>query len=336
MDFRNFKSEDWTKWITAFVGVTTALVAVTNFAYKELIAPSAVPINISLDLQVEPREIVRVPPNTTTEAPNGRDGEFIPVVLTVKATNDSNKTLAMAKPFWIIYGIHKKQASFTSNSFLAPKEFITETFNKFLGNPLQSDIPRMEVPQDSYRNNKDNETLLNENPRKLIAAGELFAQREIRSREAIQVQRTVFVDKWDNYTYLEARVYIPTLAKRAPGQQPNRILFYSFANPLGYSLDKELNTFFLINAWCVEPMRMQLRESMDRYGMLTLLKPSVFLESRRRNTAFCRIDPKFQSSPMSLGSLLDPDQEAQAGAQFFTTSYEVLLRPKTPPSPESK
>ena len=335
MDFRNFKSEDWTKWITAFVGVTTALVAVTNFAYKELIAPSAVPINISLDLQVEPREIVRVPASTT-EATNERDGEFIPVILSVKATNGSNKTLALAKPFWIIYGMNKKQASLTSNSFLAPKQFITKTYNRFLGDPLQSDIPRMEVPQGSYRSNRNNEAILNENPRKLIAAGELFPQRAIRSREAIQVQRTVFVDKADNFTYLEARVYIPTLAQRAPGQQPNRLLFYSFASPLGNYSDKELSTFFLSNAWCIEPMRKQLGESIDRYGMLTLLKPSVFLESRRK-TAFCRIDPKSRSSPMSLGSSpLDPDQEVQAGAQFFTTSYEVLLRPMTSPSPESK
>jgi len=353
------KNKDWTKWITALVGVSTALFSVTSFAYKEMITPNAVPINISLDLKVEQRAGKPIPISHLPGAGgrNDKKGSFIPILFTVKAINDSNKTLELQKPFWIVYGIHKTTEPYTSNMFLAPRKFV-ESFNKSIGNPLQSDITRIEVPPHSYfyepqkagfytlpknqaedKLKDDDQRLITGTPRKLISVGEVFSQRELRSKEQIQAQRTIFIDTSDNYDFLEARVYIPTLAKGNSSQQ-GKTLFYSFISDQTNNPKTLLQRSYLQNSWCEKPMKSQLVESKDLLGLLTLLEPRIFHEIRQvgksssepnaalRQTSFCRSDPKIQRSPLLLNSNLSQKMEKELGAQIFITSYEVLLDPK--------
>jgi hypothetical protein len=376
MDNRMFKSEDWTKWITALVGVSTALFTVITFAYKELIVPNAEPINISIDIKVEPQDSI-TPSARDANNSMTKNGEFTPVIFSAKATNASNKTIALQSPFWVVFGIHRPQGSkaspYTSNVFIAPRETIKH-FNSYLGNPLISDIPRLEVPQGSYQpkgskqpsdsplnlvsgetQRQTNQELIDNFPRKLVAVGELFTPREIKSKETIGVQRTIFVDKEDKYDFLEARVYIPTLAK-SPNRQPNRIKFYSFASASSEGPDFQMYT--LINSWCLEPMWNQLNGKRDMIDVLMLFEPIIFHESRSstisakaqqqsqakadaksnngslRSTSFCRLDPRLELPSLFLESNLSPDQEIQANTQIFTSTYEVLLEPTKPASSE--
>ena len=354
MRIRDFGSDDWNRWITACVAVATALFTVVSFSYKELIAPNTAPVNIALAMSIDPKAEKPLQVSQMGLDSTKRSGNYAAMYIRIKAVNASNKTLKILKPFWLVFGRHKppQTAGETTNSFLASLKIIRE-FDRLLGDPFLSDVPRLEVERHSYdisgpfrkKTSKGDEALLRGQTRELIAVGELFAQREMRPGETFDSQRVVFVDQDSGYDFLETRVYIPSMIQRN-ASHTREIQFYAFLErldpqrpgPWDWKDSKDqmsprvdrISRVMLINQWCEQPIPERLRTPFRLQDFLNLLQLRIFQQTRNKkgmflSANFCPSPSSITMSPQRAGVSLTPDQMREAGVQVFTATSEVLL-----------
>jgi hypothetical protein len=354
MRIRDFGSDEWTQWITTWVAVATALFTVISFAYKELIAPNSAPVNIALDMSIDPKaeKPLKVSQKGLDRQP--KSGQFAAVYIRVKANNASSKTLQLTKPYWLVFGRHKPPQTVgeTSNSFVAPLKLIQQ-FNKSFGDPFVSDIPRLEVEKNTYDDlvgpsgkgiSTNDRNLLKDQTRELIAAGELVAQREMKPGETFETQRVVFVDNESGYDFLETRVYIPSRIDKSSNRSRD-FLFYAFLQRMGSAKpwdwrtlknspsprDDALAIVWLVNFWCERPISERLRNSssfrllefIDLFQLNALHRPK--LDGKNSSSLFCPSTSDDTRSPLQAEAMLSPIVMREAGVQYFTATSEVLL-----------
>jgi hypothetical protein len=353
------ESEKWTKWIGSCVAVATVLVAIVSFSYKELIAPNTAPVNIELNMSVNPKATAPLHVSQIGLDPQKRAGRFAAVYLHLKATNASNKHLKLVKPFWVVFGRHKAPttATVTSNTFVAPLKLIRE-FNQSLGNPFLSDVVRVEIeanaynihPQGSNKVSISDRKLVEEQTRELIAAGELVSRREIKPREKLETQRVVFVNLESGYDFIETRIFLPTLIEKEDEIRPREYLFSSFldrqrdgafeswdwqdSSKTGIVASKtdpgdKLALVYFSNNWCERPISEQLKSyTRNLATLINLFEMDVFHERKKGRFLEGHYCPSKFDERMSIqkkGVYLSSSQMREAGVQFFTATSEVLL-----------
>lgn len=352
MRFRDLGSEDWSRLITTCVAVSTALFTIASFGYTELIAPNTAPVNIALDMSIDPkaRDPVKVSPIGLD--PKNRSGRFAAVYIRIKAVNASNKTIRLINPYWLVFGRHKppQTTAEVSNKFLVPKKLVLE-FNKSLGDPYKDGVPRLEIEKDTYdiqptngkQISKNDEKLLKKTTRELIAVGELDSKRTLKPRETLDTQRVIFVNADSGYDFLETRVYIPSSISEV-STQFRKILFYASINESQLDNDhyeaknnlkiqaSSTNDRLLIgsleNQWCEQSVSDKLRYSMNPGQMADLLDLSLFQQQTQGNQSkqtFCITHSDNKKGSFTASGLLTPSQRRDAGVQLFTATSEVLL-----------
>jgi hypothetical protein len=269
-------------------------------------------------------------------------GKYIAVYVRAKATNTSNKTLILSKPYWLILGRHKPSgtAGETNNVFVTPLKMIRE-FNKSYGDPFVSALPRMEIEENIYDDSKgasgngvspDDRALLRDVTRMLIAAGELVGDREMHPGQTLETQCVVLVNNASGYDFLETRVYFPVRIMTESSHDYD-YLNYSFLVRLDwYSWTKKefevkpsekvnaLAIVTLINAWRERSLAQKLMTSTPIKGLefVNMLQPNRL---QKDESAFCPAVSDFTASPIQKARLLRRDQmrevEVSASSRQF-------------------
>jgi hypothetical protein len=346
MGIRDIESEQWTKWITTLVAVATALFTIASFAYKELIAPNTAPVNIALGMSIDPKVERGLQVSQKDLDLAKKAGKYSALYVKVNATNASNKTLILTKPYWLVFGRHKppETSGETNNTFVAPLKLI-RAFNKSYGNPFDLQIPRLEVERNAYNDvhgpsvknvTKEDQELLKNQTRELIAAGELVAQREMKPGEKLETQRVIFVNNESGYDFLETRVYIPSLIIKGANRSLDH-LFYAFLQRPDVKPWEEkdfqgkpsakvnaLALVSLINSWCERPLAQTLKSS-TRMNGVDFVNMLQLKRLQKNESVFCPAESSSLISPYLANRYLSSDQMSEAGAQFFTATSEVLL-----------
>jgi hypothetical protein len=211
------KQRDWNKWLTASVGIATAIAGVIQFYYKEIFAPAKVPVNISLDLEIKP-----------LDADPLLEKDIITALMHIKISNKGAKSVYLKSPTWTAFGMRRTWTTRDAGSFSIPSipdsldawcpkktgqkslsedDFVT-CLNRSLapldqGGNSQEFTDRIELPLS---------TTQTANPRELIASGPVGKDRELKPGQENLSQVLIPVSKKPQYAYLEALISVPTVS----------------------------------------------------------------------------------------------------------------------------
>jgi hypothetical protein len=214
------QQRDWNKWLTASVGVATAIAGLFQFYYKEIFAPAKVPVNIALDLKIKP---LKADPKNETDV--------IMAMMHIKVSNKGVKSVYLKSPTWTAFGMYRTGNPRDAGSFSIPttplslaawcpkmnspkggvsEDAFVSCLNQQLAplNPtgdIQEFMDRIELLPDSPQPHQNH-------ARDLIASGPVGKDRELKPGQEILSQVLIPVSKKSQYHYLEALISVPTVS----------------------------------------------------------------------------------------------------------------------------
>lgn len=179
-------SELYRNWVGVAAVAVAALWALWTFVYKEIVQPKQVPVNISLNLDLQEASAVH---KGFPVALAARDGQkLVSVELSVKATNPSSRTVFLLPSAWMArgYKVDRVQAR--------------NDFPELANRRIAEKSPR---PIEKYARVEKSEA---------IAAGRLFGDNELKPNESIS-RRIVFHVPLGPYDVVEVYTCVPSSDK---------------------------------------------------------------------------------------------------------------------------
>jgi hypothetical protein len=200
-------------WIQIAAILIAGIWGAYEFIYKEIVAPSAAPINVSLDLELKLIDQV--------EAGSSNTRSRFPVQLKVVARNPSTRSIYLLSSAWWVYGID-----------VAMRETDEKEFDKSVASSV------------SYPSGQYAERYVIQGDPVLVAAGSLVADVVLKPAEIIT--RSLIIYLPPKHDKLEVVVKIPTSEKNPEGKvkllwdnKRNWTLYSSDKIYSGVNLDKE-------------------------------------------------------------------------------------------------
>jgi hypothetical protein len=279
----------WDKLVAVFVSLTGVAGGAGTFYYKEIYTPSAVPVNVSMALDIQ-----RLPQRPIQAGPI-----MIPVQLSAAAKNESNRILKINKTHWVAY------ARSLSGDLVTQADFI-------------ADVNSQMALGDTSLNLKDGassrfqKSIERWDP---VGFGPLFDNNEIRPKEEIRAQRLIYVpahavesegasNKASLYQMLRVKVSIPTYAKTTLADEDLVRVFGGFLRG---------GTEYVGVYFC--QAERTFRENKLRWWFDKFLLPRDSLE----DNYFRGPEVRYCPTPLTQA------EREQIKAQVFVSSYEIDL-----------
>jgi hypothetical protein len=344
------QQRDWNKWLTASVGVATAIAGLFQFYYKEIFAPAKVPVNIALDLEIKP---LKVDPQN--------DKDVIVAMMEIKMSNKGVKSVYLKSPTWTAFGMYRTGNLRDAGSFSIPttrlslvagcpkmnspkggmsEDAFVTCLNQRLAplNPngdIQEFTDRIELLPDSSQPHQNH-------VRDLIASGPVGKDRELKPGQEILSQVLIPVSKKPQYDYLEALISVPTVSG-VSSDEAEKIASAVFLNlqeskvpPMKTrSQDESLPKLYQkLRGFCLakakpaslvdrlKAFRLPRRDDRDMRISLDEGMTGVCYSTQTVPTGvFSERIQKF------LRHVLNIDEINRFGAQFYDSTFEVPLQP---------
>ena len=343
---------DWTKWLTASVGVATAFTGIFQFYYKEIFAPAKVPVNIALGLEISPLKLDRA-----------IGGDIIPALMQIKISNTGNKSVYLKSPSWMAFGMHRNGQPRSAGTFTIPTSpesleawcpevkrpivaglegAFVQCWNQKLApltkeNTLQVFTDRIELPPPKLKSKRDH-------ARELIATGPVGKGEELKPGQEIQSHILISVSTVPQYDYLEAVVSVPTVSGIRPDQASKvaSVAFINLQDPLPIPPTAP-KVYQRLQSFCVaKPRSSSLVDVLNAFKLHRRDEGEVRSSLGGRITGNC-----YRSDQIPRGNFYERVREwldrslreyelTRFGAQFYDATYEVPLQPYGDPRPALK
>ncbi|MFN9623506.1 MAG: hypothetical protein ACK587_11870 [Cyanobacteriota bacterium] len=332
---------DFTKWLTASVGVATGITGIFQVYYKEIFAPAKVPVNIALGLEISPL------------TPNGNTAEkIIPALMQIKISNTGNKSVYLKNPIWMAYGIYRTWEPRSAGAFTIPttpkrledwcdqakeksnselEAAFVKCWNTSLA-PKKNDnlepfTDRIELPPKTMARDKRTHS------RELIATGPIGKENELKQGQVIQSHILIPVSTIPKYDYLEAIISVPTVSGVSPDRAKKvaSMLFINLQDMKGLS-SSSTKVYQQLRGFCtLEPRRPSLVDVLNTYTLPRVGANEVATRPGDRITGSCyswkdlpRGDYLNRLKEWGVRNLGEFDLN-RFGAQFYDATYEVPL-----------
>ena len=346
---------DWNKWVTASVGVGTAVAGIFQFYYLQIFAPTKVPVNIALSL-----EINLLKPDSS----NGRD--TILVFMQIKISNTGNKVVYLKSPSWMAFGMHRNGQPRSAGTFTIPtspesleawcsdvktpsqhvvKDVFVYCWNQKMA-PLAIDsltneirlqelTDRIELPIPE-ENGEPNYA------RELIATGPLGKEKELKPGQVVQSHILIPVSTKPHYDYLEAVIAVPTVSG-IPSEQADKIASVAFINLQDQlpTSPPTLKVYQRLRSFCLtKPRPSSLVNVLDLFKLPRRYDGEVSSSLGKQVTGNCYTSAKIPQGLKLLkewgDGTLRVSEFDRFGAQFYDATFEVPLYPYGQPLPAIK
>jgi hypothetical protein len=339
------KQRDWNKWLTASVGIATAIAGVIQFYYKEIFAPAKVPVNIALDLEIKP-----------LDADPLLEKDIITALMHIRISNKGTKSVYLKSPTWTAFGMHRTWTTRDAGSFSIPNipdaldawcpkktgqkslseaDFVT-CLNRSLapldqGGNSQEFTDRIELPLS---------TTQTANPREVIASGPVGKDRELKPGQEILSQVLIPVSKQPKYDYLEALISVPTVSG-VSSDEADKIASAVFINlqpeepAKGLQSDKKSRskTYQKLRGFCLTKAKpASLVNSLNAFRLPRRTDGDSRSHPGEKTEGIC-----YNSSTIPDGNFMErnsqfvrhvlkADELNRFGAQFYDSTFEVPLQ----------
>lgn len=348
---------DLTKWLTASVGVATAITGIIQFYYKEIFAPAKVPVNIALDLEISP---LKSDKNSPTD--------IIPAFMQIKISNTGNKSVYLKSPSWMAFGMHRNGQPRTAGNFSIPttpdakslavwcpgekpiagmglEHAFVMCLNRKLAplgelNEPQEFTDRIELPPSKPPSVGGGDPHY---VRELIATGPVGKDKELKPGQEIQSHILIPVSTKPEYDYLEAVISVPTVSG-IPPDEADKIASVAFVNlqggppnaPSAPKVYQRLRSFCLTKA-----RRSSLVDVLNAFKLPRRDNGEVKSSLGERKTGNCYTSATIPEGMMRLKDWADrtlrETELDRYGAQFYDATYEVPFEQQGQPgSSETK
>jgi hypothetical protein len=211
------------------------LLGCATFFYKDVLLPHAVPVNISLNL-----ELKKI---SGPDPPAGSNGQsLIAIEMQLAATNPSSREIYLLPNVWIAYGYHAKGTSFEAAAF-------AERLNRSLSRHVAR-------PAERYASTSDGVPL---------AGGTLLNDSRLKPNEKV-VRKLVFYLPKNTYDAVEVWTAIPSTSKAGKLKVTWRLKGNEMVPEVNYAdkakgpVPKDTDGAFIDN-------RLELQESSSRVAM---------------------------------------------------------------------
>jgi hypothetical protein len=335
---------DWTKWLTASVGVATAITGVIQFYYKEIFAPAKVPVNIALELEIKP----------LTAKPSEQK-DIITALMQIKISNTGNKSVYLKSPSWMAFGMHRTGQPRPAGSFSIPAAPVSlEAWCPEMGPPdgdvgeeaFVTCLNRRLAPLDSRGNSQDFTDRLELPPpptrshqhhvRELIASGPVGKDKELKPGQEIRSHILIPVSTKPRYDYIEAVISVPTVSGISP-DVADKIASISFINvqdPLAKSdPPAQSRVYQKLRGFCLTTTKpASLVDGLNAFRLPRRNNGDVHSSLGKKNTGTCYTSATIPQGRFGERTLhfidrtLRPEELNRFGAQFYDATFEVPLQ----------
>ena len=340
---------DWTKWLTASVGVATAITGIFQFYYKEIFAPAKVPVNIALGLEISPLKLDRA-----------IGGDIIPALMQIKISNTGNKSVYLKSPSWMAFGMHRNGQPRSAGTFTIPTSpesleawcpeakspsvaglegAFVQCWNQKLApltkrNALQVFTDRIELPPPKLKSKRYH-------ARELIATGPIGKGEELKPGQEIQSHILISVSTVPQYDYLEAVISVPTVSGIRP-DQADKVASVVFIN-LQDTLPTTPKVYQQLRSFCLTKARKSsLVDVLNAFKLPRRDDGEVSSSLGERITGNCYTSEQiphgtfFERLKAWADRTLREFELSRFGAQFYDATYEVPLSPYGESRPATK
>lgn len=172
-------------WVQTMCIIIATLWGAYTFIYKEIMLPKAVPVNVSVDLQL--KKIGR--PNSQVQ--QGENKALIAVEMAVSATNPSSREVYLLPSVWIAHG-YKVNALSENKGFAKQATLVLDSQDKSQLEKHASTAGIADGP---------------------VAIGRLFPDNSLKPNEKV-AQKLLFHVPVGRYDFISVEALMPTMAKK--------------------------------------------------------------------------------------------------------------------------
>jgi hypothetical protein len=341
---------DWTKWLTASVGVATAITGIIQFYYKEIFAPAKVPVNIALGLEISPLK-----PDKTNE------GDVIPAFMQIKISNTGNKSVYLKGPIWTAFGMYRNSQPRSPGAFSIPtslpkslqawcpevknhsggaaEDAFVQCWNQKMA-PLNADN-YLQVFADRIEFYPPKTTSRHNFFRELIATGPVGKDSELKPGQEVESHILIPVSTKPQYDYLEAVIAVPTVSG-IPSEQADSIASVAFIN-LQKPSPGTPKIYHRLTSFCLtKPRPSSLVNVLDAFKLPRRDEAEVGNSLGTQISGNCYTSAGIPRGTLNqrlivwVTSILTVSEFDRFGAQFYDATYEVPLYPYGETGPAMK